>query len=77
MPREERRCRESVEHLRVLGLTGLIHRIVRRQWPGEADYADLIQEGPIGLWLAILRYEPERGHTFATATLTTKSQRLL
>lgn len=45
---------------------GLIHHMVRRQWPGEADYADLIQEGRIGLWLAILRYEPERGHTFST-----------
>jgi len=44
----------------------LIHYIVRRQWPGEADYADLIQEGRIGLWLAILRYEPERDTTFAT-----------
>ncbi len=39
---------------------------MRRQWPGKADYADLVQEGRIGLWLAILRYEPERGHTFAT-----------
>ena len=45
---------------------GLVHFMVRRQWPGEADYADLIQEGRIGLWLAILRYEPERGHTFST-----------
>ena len=39
---------------------------MRRQWPGEADYADLIQEGRIGLWLAILRYEPARGPIFAT-----------
>ena len=45
---------------------GLIHFMVRRQWPGEAEYADLIQEGRIGLWLAILRYEPERGHAFST-----------
>jgi RNA polymerase sigma factor (sigma-70 family) len=44
----------------------LVHFIVRRQWPGKADYADVIQEGRIGLWLAILRYEPERGHTFST-----------
>jgi RNA polymerase sigma factor (sigma-70 family) len=45
---------------------GLIHFIVRRQWPGQADYADLIQEGRIGLWLAILRFDPERGLAFST-----------
>jgi RNA polymerase sigma factor (sigma-70 family) len=44
----------------------LIHFIVRRQCPGRADYADLIQEGRIGLWLAILRYEPERGYAFSS-----------
>jgi RNA polymerase sigma factor (sigma-70 family) len=31
-----------------------------------ADYTDLIQEGRIGLWLAILRFDPERGFTFST-----------
>ena len=45
---------------------GLIYLIVHRQCPGEADYADLIQEGWIGLWLAILRFEPERGLAFST-----------
>jgi RNA polymerase sigma factor (sigma-70 family) len=45
---------------------GLIPLIVRRQWPGEADYADLIQEGWIGLWLAILHFDPERGFAFST-----------
>lgn len=45
---------------------GLVHFMVRRQWPGEADYADLIQEGWIGLWLAILHFEPERGFSFST-----------
>jgi len=44
----------------------LIHFIVRRQYQGRADYADLIQEGRIGLWLAILRYEPERGYAFSS-----------
>lgn len=44
----------------------LIHFMVRRQWPGQADYADLIQEGRIGLWLAILHFDPERGFTFST-----------
>jgi RNA polymerase sigma factor (sigma-70 family) len=45
---------------------GLIVLIVRRQWPGQADYADLIQEGRIGLWLAIQHFDPGRGFTFST-----------
>lgn len=45
---------------------GLIHFIVRRQWPGEAEYADLMQEGWIGLWQAILHYDAGRGFTFST-----------
>jgi RNA polymerase sigma factor (sigma-70 family) len=44
----------------------LVHFIARRQWSGQADYADLIQEGRVGLWQAILRYEPERGFSFST-----------
>lgn len=58
-------CRACLEKL-LQEHEGLIHYMVRRQCPGAADYADLIQEGRIGLWLAILRYEPERGHTFST-----------
>jgi RNA polymerase sigma factor (sigma-70 family) len=45
---------------------GLIVLIVYRQWPGQADYADLIQEGRIGLWLAIQRYDLGRGWAFST-----------
>jgi RNA polymerase sigma factor (sigma-70 family) len=55
-------CLESLLHQH----EALIHFIVRRQWPGEADYADLIQEGRIGLWLAILHYDAGRGFTFST-----------
>jgi RNA polymerase sigma factor (sigma-70 family) len=44
----------------------LIHFIVRRQWAGQADYADLIQEGRIGLWLAIQHFDPGRGWAFST-----------
>jgi RNA polymerase sigma factor (sigma-70 family) len=58
-------CRDCME--RLLGEhAGLIVLIVRRQWPGQADYADLIQEGRIGLWLAIQRYDPGRGLAFST-----------
>jgi len=55
-------CLESLLHRH----EALIHFIVRRQWPGEADYADLIQEGWIGLWLAILHFDPGRGFAFST-----------
>ena len=45
---------------------GLVPYMVRRQCPGEADYADLIQEGWIGLWQAILHYDVGRGYAFST-----------
>jgi RNA polymerase sigma factor (sigma-70 family) len=58
-------CCECMERL-LREHAGLIVLIVRRPWPGQADYADLIQEGRIGLWLAILRYDPGRGLAFST-----------
>lgn len=45
---------------------GLIYSVVQQQGMGGNDYADLIQEGRIGLWHAILHYDPERGNTFAS-----------
>jgi len=44
----------------------LVFWFARRQYPGQADYADLIQEGRIGLWQAILHYDPGRGLRFST-----------
>ena len=44
----------------------LIYVVVHRQYPGKCDYADLIQEGWIGLWQAILHFDPGRGCTFST-----------
>ena len=44
----------------------LIYVVVQRQYPGKCDYADLIQEGWIGLWQAILHFDPGRGCTFST-----------
>jgi len=58
-------CRECVERL-LERHARLIPLIVRRQWPGEAEYADLIQEGRIGLWLAILHFDAGRGFSFST-----------
>lgn len=44
----------------------LVVVIVRRQWTGDADYADLIQEGRIGLWRAIQGFDPGRGNAFSS-----------
>lgn len=58
-------CRECLEKL-LEQHAGLVHFVVRRQCTGRADYADLIQEGWIGLWQAILHYDAGRGYAFST-----------
>jgi RNA polymerase sigma factor (sigma-70 family) len=45
---------------------GLVHAVVRRQVLGDLPYAEALQAGRIGLWRAILRYEPDRGYAFST-----------
>ena len=45
---------------------GLVHTVVQRQWSGGWAYADIVQEGRIGLWQAILKYDPTRGVAFST-----------
>lgn len=45
---------------------GLIFAVLRAQVCGEADLDDLVQEGWIGLWWAIKRYDPKRGTRFST-----------
>lgn len=42
----------------------LVYLVVRSQYPGGVEYADLSQEGRIGLWKAILHYRPEVGSKF-------------
>jgi RNA polymerase sigma factor (sigma-70 family) len=44
----------------------LVHWVVHRQWLGPLPYLDAVQAGRIGLWRALRRYDPERGHAFAT-----------
>jgi RNA polymerase sigma factor (sigma-70 family) len=44
----------------------LVHAVLRRQWRGEVAIADLLQEGRIGLWQAILHFDPHRGFAFST-----------
>lgn len=45
---------------------GLVHHVLRRQVCGDAAYDDLLQEGRIGLWQAILHFDPQRGVAFST-----------
>jgi RNA polymerase sigma factor (sigma-70 family) len=44
----------------------LIYFVIRRQYPGKSEYADLIQAGWIGLWQAILHFDAGRGSAFST-----------
>ena len=45
---------------------GLVHHVLRRQVCGDAAYDDLLQEGRIGLWQAMLHFDPQRGVAFST-----------
>jgi RNA polymerase sigma factor (sigma-70 family) len=49
---------------------GLVHAVVRRQVLGELPYADALQAGRIGLWRAIVRFDPRRGYAFSTYAWT-------
>ncbi|NIV28858.1 MAG: sigma-70 family RNA polymerase sigma factor [Anaerolineae bacterium] len=44
----------------------LVGWVVRRQWSGGLPYADMLQEGRVGLWRALQGYDPERGTAFST-----------
>jgi len=45
---------------------GLVHFVLRRQYRGDLAYADLLQEGRIALWQAVLHFDPHRGVAFST-----------
>jgi len=45
---------------------GLIHCILHRQAGGGLSYAELVQEGRIALWRAVLGFDPNRGVAFST-----------
>lgn len=45
---------------------GLVHHILRKQWCGPLSYTAVLQEGRIGLWRAILGFDPARGVSFST-----------
>ncbi len=45
---------------------GLVQAMVRRQCLGDLPFAEALQAGRIGLWRAILGYDPARGFAFST-----------
>lgn len=58
-------CQESLNAL-MRAHDGLVQAAVRRQVTGDTSFAELLQAGRIGLWQAILKYDPQRGVRFAT-----------
>jgi RNA polymerase sigma-32 factor len=56
--------RRAVERLIVAHMP-LVYRTTRRL-RGRGDYDDVLQEGRVGLLIALERFEPERGLRFAT-----------
>lgn len=45
---------------------GLIHAVIRREGSGALSYEEALQAGRIGLWRALLGYDPARGTAFST-----------
>ena len=61
----QRGCRVCLNHL-MHQHAGLVHFILRRQYRGDLAYEDLLQEGRIALWQAVLHFDPHRGIAFST-----------
>lgn len=45
---------------------GLVHAVIRRQGGGELSYDEALHAGRIGLWRALLGYDPTQGTAFST-----------
>ena len=62
-------CRDSLARL-MAAHEGLVHAVVRKQVLGILPFAEALQAGRIGLWRAILGYDPQRGTSFSTYAWT-------
>lgn len=58
-------CRDSLNRL-MAEHEGLVHAVVRRQVLGDLPFAEALQAGRIGLWRAILGYDPSYGTVFSS-----------
>ena len=67
--------RQALSHL-MARHAGLVHAVVRRCSGGTLSYADTLQAGRVGLWQAILRFDPTRGGAFFTYAWTCIMRRI-
>jgi RNA polymerase sigma factor (sigma-70 family) len=58
-------CAESLNQL-MARHDGLVQAVVRQQVLGELPFEEALQAGRIGLWRAILGFDPSRGSAFST-----------
>jgi len=55
---------------------GLVHWVIRRDCCSDLPYGELLHEGQIALWHAILHYDPARGLAFSTYAVPAIRHRL-
>ena len=58
-------CPDSLNHL-MAEHDRLVHAVVRKQFLGPLSFAEALHAGRIGLWRAILGFDPQRGLAFST-----------
>lgn len=58
-------CQDSLNRL-MTKHEPLVHTVVRRQVRARLPFSEALHAGRIGLWRAILGYDPERGLAFST-----------
>jgi len=58
-------CPDSLNHL-MAEHDRLVYAVVRKQFLGRLSFADALHAGRIGLWHAIMGYDPQRGLAFST-----------
>jgi RNA polymerase sigma factor (sigma-70 family) len=68
-------CQECLDRL-LHRHQGLVHWVIRQTCRGNLSYAELLHEGQIALWQAILHYDPGRHFAFATYAVAVMRHRL-
>ena len=58
-------CPDSLNHL-MAEHERLVHAVVRKQVLGRLSFAEALHAGRIGLWHAIMGFDPQRGLAFST-----------
>lgn len=58
-------CSNCLDHLLDKN-DGLVHWVIRHSRSDPLSYEEALQAGRIGLWKALLRFDPDRGFAFST-----------